>query len=157
MDSSDQITIDLRDEAATARLAQSLARVARVRDVIALRGDLGAGKTALARAFIRALGDPDEEVPSPTFTLVQHYDTDAGPVVHFDFYRLNTAEEAYELGLEDAFAEGISLIEWPERVPGLLPRDRLDVTLAIRGKRARRAVLAGGNSWMERLRSAGHA
>jgi len=157
MGSTTEIIIDLRDEAATARLAEMLSRVVRIGDVIALHGDLGSGKTAFARAFIRALGDPEEEVPSPTFTLVQIYDLSVGPVFHFDFYRLNRAEETYELGIEDAFHEGVSLIEWPDRVRGLLPRERLDLELSLRGKKARRAVLRGGGSWMERLRESGHA
>lgn len=128
------LLLSLPDEAATARLATVLAAAARAGDVIALRGDLGAGKTAFARAFVRArLDDPAEEVPSPTFTLVQTYDDpacDAG-LWHFDLYRLEKPEDALELDLEDAFADGLSLIEWPERLGAYLPRARLDLTLTI--------------------------
>jgi len=144
------VVLDLADEAATAHLAASLAPLARQRDVIALRGDLGAGKTSFARAFIRALGDPDQEVPSPTFSLVQTYDTaQVTPLWHFDLYRLTDSEEALELGIEEAFAEGIALIEWPERLGNLLPVDRLDVVLApCPDPKARQVSLYG---WADRL------
>jgi tRNA threonylcarbamoyladenosine biosynthesis protein TsaE len=142
---------DLPDETATAALAVRVAGVARAGDVIALKGELGAGKTVFARAFIRARGGTGE-VPSPTFTLVQVYDLDPVPVWHFDFYRLRTQEEAWELGIEDAFAAAISLIEWPERIGELLPARRLQVALTF-GYRPeqRRAVLTGGALWRERL------
>jgi tRNA threonylcarbamoyladenosine biosynthesis protein TsaE len=144
--------IELPDEAATAALATSLAALARPGDVIALRGDLGAGKTTFARAFIRAYGDTDEEVPSPTFTLVQIYETGVAPIWHFDLYRLTAAEEAWELGVEDAFGMGIALIEWPDRLGRLLPRHRLDITLEFADRpEARRAVLAGDAGWHVRL------
>src|SRR5262249_30619797 len=125
-------TVALADLAATGRLAAALAAHARVGDVIALSGGLGAGKTAFARAFIRARrgGDAVSEVPSPTFTLVQVYGLPDAPVWHFDLYRLKHPDEAYELGLEEALAEAITLIEWPERLGTLLPPARLDVTLA---------------------------
>lgn len=121
--------IDLPDEAATARLAETLAHCAQAADVVALRGDLGAGKSTFARAFIRALTHAEEEVPSPTFTLVQTYETKIAPIWHFDAYRLKVPEEALELDVEDAFSCGISLIEWPDRLGPYLPERRLDVTL----------------------------
>jgi tRNA threonylcarbamoyladenosine biosynthesis protein TsaE len=145
------ITINLPDEAATAALAGRLAGLARPGDVIALQGELGAGKTYLARAFIRARGG-DEAVPSPTFTLVQTYDLPDGAVWHFDLYRLRAAEEAWELGIEDAFRDGISLIEWPERLGILLPLRRLLVALDFAEVRAaRRAMLSGDGDWVARL------
>lgn len=152
------VTLTLPDEAATRALARRLAAAARAGDVIALRGDLGAGKTAFARAFVRArLDDPAEEVPSPTFTLVQTYDDpacDAG-LWHFDLYRLERPEDALELDLEDAFADGLSLIEWPERLGGYLPRRRLDLTLTIQPDgRTRSAVLAGPAHLLEAARDA---
>ncbi len=145
--------IDLPDEAATAALATRLARRARAGDVIALSGPLGSGKTSFARAFIRALGAGREEVPSPTFTLVETYAFAAAPVVwHFDLYRLRAPEEAYELGIEEAFIDGISLIEWPERLGALLPPEHLGVALSPgRAPAARRAVLRGSPSWDGRL------
>ncbi|GAA0576932.1 tRNA (adenosine(37)-N6)-threonylcarbamoyltransferase complex ATPase subunit type 1 TsaE [Caenispirillum bisanense] len=152
------VSLILPDEAATARLAQALAAVARAGDVIALRGDLGAGKTAFARAFVRArLGDPAAEVPSPTFTLVQTYDDDAcdAGMWHFDLYRLERPEDALELDLEDAFADGLCLIEWPDRLGGYLPRRRLDLTLTIRPEGAARdAVLTGPAHLVEAARHA---
>jgi tRNA threonylcarbamoyladenosine biosynthesis protein TsaE len=142
----------LEDEAATAALAGRVAQLARASDVLALAGDLGTGKTVFARAFIRAL-EGDEEVPSPTFTLVQAYDAPAFTVYHFDLYRLESPDEAYELGIEDAFAEGVSLIEWPDRLGSLLPKERLDVALFQGAAETwRRAVLTGYGSWSVRLK-----
>lgn len=144
-------TIDLPDENATAALAARLAALARPGDVIALKGELGAGKTSFARAFIRAHGG-DEDVPSPTFTLVQSYDLPAGTVWHFDLYRLRAPEEAWELGIEEAFADGIALIEWPERLGILLPAKHLLVTLDFAAKPgARRSTLSGQGGWAPRL------
>jgi tRNA threonylcarbamoyladenosine biosynthesis protein TsaE len=133
--------VELADETATLALGARLAEEARRGGVFALGGGLGAGKTTLARGFIRALTTPDEEVPSPTFTLVQVYETRKGAVWHFDLYRLEDPEEAWELGIEEAFAEGISLVEWPERLGALLPARRRQVALDIVGDR-RRARLA---------------
>ena len=117
--------------AETERLAQRLAPHAARGDVIGLCGALGSGKTAFARAFIRARLDRDaEEVPSPTFTLVQLYEDAAGTIWHFDLYRLSAPEEAYELGIEDAFAGAIALIEWPEKLGAMMPADWLEVHLA---------------------------
>ena len=116
--------------AETERLAHHLAPHALPGDVIGLGGPLGSGKTAFARAFIHArLGHPAEEVPSPTFTLVQLYEHAAGAIWHFDLYRLSAAEEAFELGIEDAFATAVSLIEWPEKLGAIMPADWLQVHL----------------------------
>ena len=117
--------------AETERLAQRLVPYAAPGDVIGLCGPLGSGKTAFARAFIRArLGPPAEEVPSPTFTLVQLYEHPVSAIWHFDLYRLDEPEDAYELGIEDAFAGAISLIEWPEKLGAMMPADWLEVRLA---------------------------
>ena len=121
--------LELADAAATMALGARLAAAAAPGDVIALWGGLGAGKTTLARGFLRALGFA-EEVPSPTFTLVQSYELANLMVWHFDLYRLVRPQEAWELGLEEALESGVALIEWPERLGALLPTDRLDVTLA---------------------------
>ncbi len=143
--------VDLPDEAATAAFAARVSALAAAGDVIALKGDLGAGKTSFARAFIRSRGAV-EEVPSPTFTLVQVYELAGAAIWHFDLYRLKSAEEAWELGIEDAFSEGISLIEWPERLGSLLPRYRLEITFHYGDRpEARRAALDGGGDWPERL------
>ena len=109
--------------------------------MLGLSGALGSGKTTFARAFIRRrLGRAGEEVPSPTFTLVQLYDHEAGAIWHFDLYRLQAPAEAYELGIEDAFADGISLIEWPERLGRIMPADWLEVHLAPGGSARARSV-----------------
>lgn len=145
------ITIELSDEAATAALAARLAAVARAGDVIALEGELGAGKTTFARAFIRARGGIGE-VPSPTFTLVQTYDLGGAPIWHFDGYRLRDPDEAWELGIEEAFSEGISLVEWPERFGSLLPARRLVLRLSHgAAPSARRAAIDAGPEWRSRL------
>ncbi|EPY01521.1 tRNA (adenosine(37)-N6)-threonylcarbamoyltransferase complex ATPase subunit type 1 TsaE [Magnetospirillum fulvum] len=142
----------LPDEDATRRLGQGLAALARPGDVIALHGGLGAGKSTLARAFIRALTSPDEEVPSPTFTLVQVYDSSSGPLWHFDLYRLDRPDHAFELDIEDAFAEGICLIEWPDRLGPLLPAARLDLRLdEAENEGSRRAHLTATGSWADRI------
>ena len=119
---------------ATAALATALAASARQGDVIGLSGPLGSGKTTFARYFIAArmgASPREQEVPSPTFTLVEIYQPASGPAIwHFDLYRIETPDDAYELGIEDAFADGIALIEWPERLGGLMPREHLHIGLA---------------------------
>jgi tRNA threonylcarbamoyladenosine biosynthesis protein TsaE len=140
--------IDLPDLAATERLAADLARLARTGDAILLEGPLGAGKTALARAFLRSASlDPALEVPSPTFTLVQEYQTHLGDVRHFDLWRLDGPEALAELGWDEA-RDGIVLVEWPDRLGALRPADALVVTLGPLEGDARRAELSG---WSDRL------
>lgn len=144
----------LPDPAATAAFAVALAPVLRPGDVLALWGDLGAGKSTLARALIQALSPDSDEVPSPTFTLVQTYAGQAaGEAVelwHFDLYRLTQPDQAYDLAIEDAFHAGISLIEWPDRLGYLLPRQRLDLMLETAGA-GRRVTVAGSGDWRMRL------
>ena len=136
-------SFSLPDEAATERLGTALAKRLRPRDVGALQGGLGVGKTTLARAILRAAaGDPSLVVPSPTFTLVEVYDTPRGTFWHFDLYRLEESDQVFELGWEEARADGIALVEWAERLGRLLPRERLTVMLAIEGD-GRRADLQG--------------
>ncbi|MBZ9661852.1 tRNA (adenosine(37)-N6)-threonylcarbamoyltransferase complex ATPase subunit type 1 TsaE [Mesorhizobium sp. ESP-6-4] len=140
----------LADEAATARLGEDLAMALRAGDAIALKGDLGAGKSTLARALIRALADDANlEVPSPTFTLVQSYETRV-PVHHFDLYRLSAPDELDELGLDDALSQGAALIEWPERAADRLPETALWVDLAEQGD-GRVARLSGQGPIYDRV------
>lgn len=133
-------SLHLPDEAATQALGRALAASLRPGDALCLTGPLGAGKSTLARALIRALTTADEEVPSPTFTLVQFYETAGFPLAHFDLYRLSDPDEAYEIGLDEALDGGVALIEWPQRLEGRLPATRLDIDIALEGD-ARRAVI----------------
>jgi len=142
----------LKNELETGILASQLADVSVTGDVIGLIGDLGVGKTAFARAFINArVGDV--EVPSPTFTIVQVYEFSDINVYHFDLYRIEETEELFELGIEDAFTDGISLIEWPDRMDTYLPPDRLDIAFSsVSGGNARQVTLVGyGENWINRL------
>ena len=109
------LTLDLPDDAATAALGARIGEAARPGDVVALMGDLGAGKTTLARGLIRRLAGANTEAPSPTFTLVQSYAAPDFAIWHFDLYRLKDALEARELGMEEA-VDGLAVIEWPERL-----------------------------------------
>ncbi len=143
----------LPDEQATERLGATLARDAKPGDIFALVGELGSGKSTLARGFIQALAGEDEEVPSPTFTLVQTYDTAAGVIWHFDLYRLCRPEEAFELGIEDAFIDGICLIEWPERLGPALPRRFIEVRLRCVEEGREASILHSGRGETPRTAS----
>ena len=142
----------LENENATRLLASQLADLARPKDILALNGDLGAGKTTLARAFIRAIGG-DCEVPSPTFMLVQVYEFSSINIYHFDLYRIEDYEEIIELGVEEAFSDGVSLIEWPDRMGNYIPLERLDISLnSSLDEDCREVILVGhGASWIKRL------
>lgn len=150
--------VPLPDEAATRALGAALSLLVRPGDFLALKGDLGAGKTALARALIQARLGPDgedEEVPSPTFTLVQSYEAPDLLLTHVDLYRIDQPEDARELGLADALDEGVLLVEWPEKL-GTLPADRLDIELVLVSDSpaqgaSREARLTPHGSWAPRL------
>ena len=142
------LSVPLATLAATERLGARLAGLAQPGDAILLQGPLGAGKTALARAFLRTASHrPDLDVPSPSFTLVQTYDTQRGPVHHFDLWRLDGPQGLTELGWDEA-RQDIVLVEWPDRLGPLRPPDALTVALDYAGDDARLAVLTG---WAERL------
>jgi N-acetylmuramate 1-kinase len=127
--------IELSDESATRRLAMDVAMMLRPRDLVALSGDLGAGKTAFVRAVIRHLAGNDRiEVPSPTFTLIQSYSLPRFPVVHADLYRVGGPGELPELGLDEAMHEAAVLLEWPDRAGDLLPPDRLEIAFSLTPK-----------------------
>jgi len=132
----------LQDEAGTASCARALAPLLSAGDVVALWGDLGAGKTVFARALVQALVGM-VEVPSPTFNLVLTYepqDPTAPMIWHFDLYRLEKADEAFELGIEEAFDEAISVIEWPGNLGHYLPTHRIDVHLRPGPEKGQRAI-----------------
>ncbi len=152
MEIETQVERHLPDETATLALGGELSMVARPGDVILLAGDLGSGKTSLARGLISALHDDRPmEVPSPTFTLMQSYETGRLPTVHFDFFRLRSAAEAVELGWSDRTDGQLAIAEWPERLGAELPPDRLVVTLDIAGI-GRKAHLQGHGSWRAQVR-----
>jgi tRNA threonylcarbamoyladenosine biosynthesis protein TsaE len=145
---SSAVLLALPDLATTEAFAAAVAAGARRGDAILLEGPLGAGKTAFARAFLRAAtGDAALEVPSPSFTLVQSYDTPLGLVHHFDLWRIDRPGALIELGWDDARAD-IMLVEWPDRLGALRPADALTVALELAGGDARRAVLSG---WPDRI------
>jgi tRNA threonylcarbamoyladenosine biosynthesis protein TsaE len=138
----------LPDLQATAGLAAAVAALVRPGDAILLEGPLGAGKTAFARAFLRAAsGDPALEVPSPTFTLVQSYATAQGTVHHYDLWRLDGPDALAELGWDEA-CNDIVLVEWPDRLGALRPPDALTIALQAVGEDARHATLSG---WPDRI------
>lgn len=139
----------LVDDEATGALGRAVARALRDGEAVCLSGPLGAGKSTLARALVRALTRPDEDVPSPTFTLVQFYEGPRLKVAHFDLYRLSSPDEAYEIGLDEALEDGAVVIEWPERLEGNLPVDRLDIEITVDGD-ARRASIAPHGAWKGR-------
>ena len=120
-------TFDLRNTDETADFAKRLAKRAVIGDTILLNGPVGAGKTHFARSFIKALLIADEDVPSPTFTLVQTYETSIGEIWHADLYRLNAENEIEELGLVDAMTDAICLIEWPDRLGSYCPSNALQL------------------------------
>ena len=135
----------------TDALGRSLSSVARAGDCVLLSGQIGAGKSALARAFIRARLGEGTEVPSPTFTLVQTYDDPTGPEIwHADLYRLGDPQEAVELGLIDAFETAICLIEWPELIADLAPDDSLKIALSVTSS-AHEAHISYGSTWADRI------
>lgn len=150
-----QWEIELPDETATAALASRISGLVKAGDLVTLSGDLGAGKTTLARALIRHLaGDPELEVPSPTFTLMQIYQGDGFPVVHADLYRIKSPDELAELGWDEAAEGALVLVEWADRAGDELPEDRLDIALHMDGSRGeayREAVLTGCGSFAPRL------
>ncbi len=140
----------LPDERATVRLGEDLAMALRAGDVLALSGDLGAGKTTLARGLIRAMADdPALDVPSPTFTLVQSYETRV-PLHHLDLYRLSSSAELDELGLDEMLATGAALVEWPERAENSLPEGTVAVELAHEAD-GRLARIVGSGPAFERI------
>ena len=146
-------SVRLGDEAASERFGRELSFYLAPGDVVTLTGDLGAGKTTIARAVIHALAPEqgDFDVPSPTFTLVQAYDFTRVPVYHFDLYRIEQTEDVFELGYDDAAADGAVLIEWPDRMADLLPPDRLDIALADANGEGRAAEITGHGVWQARV------
>ena len=145
-------TIPLNSEAETERLGAALAKVLPPGTVVGLLGTLGAGKTRLVRAVATALGVPQREVTSPTFVLVNEYTQGRVPVYHFDAYRLADEDEFVQLGPEEYFeAEGLTFVEWADRVADCLPAERLEITMKVIGETAREATIIGTSEEMNRL------
>lgn len=147
------LDIHLKDADATTALGQKIAPLLEPGEAVLLFGPLGMGKSTLARGLIRALTRPDEDVPSPTFTIVQWYESEP-PVAHFDLYRLTRPEEAFEIGLDEALDDGCALIEWPERLGDdparFLGSDILTITLSEAGD-GRHATVSGAGAWDARI------
>ncbi|MBM9596256.1 tRNA (adenosine(37)-N6)-threonylcarbamoyltransferase complex ATPase subunit type 1 TsaE [Roseitranquillus sediminis] len=145
-------TLHLSDADASAALARRLAPELRPGDVLLLGGEIGAGKTHFARALIRARLGRDEDVPSPTYTLVQTYDDGRAEIWHADLYRLSGPDEAFELGLDEAFATAICLVEWPDRLGTHVPADALRLDFAMLDRPGRRLrVHAEDGRWAKRV------
>jgi tRNA threonylcarbamoyladenosine biosynthesis protein TsaE len=139
----------LNTEADTARFGAAVADALRKGEAVCLTGPLGAGKSVLARGLIRKLAPNEGDAPSPTYTLVQFYRGERLSVAHFDLFRLERADEAFELGLDEALADGAAVIEWAEKLGRHLPRHRLDIEIEIDGDR-RRAHLRPHGVWEDR-------
>ena len=141
--------IEIKNEEDMGGLAKTIGDILQVKDFVALRGDLGAGKTSFSRSLIRSLGQNDQEVPSPTFTLVQFYELAKFTLWHFDLYRIKHPEEIYELGWEDACHDGVVLTEWSENLGKLIPEDRIEIEIFFTGKDGERIVTIKGLGAME--------
>lgn len=147
-------TITFATEADTAAFAHALGQILQPGDTVLLEGDIGAGKTYLARQLIQRLQTTPEHVPSPTFTLVQTYETVAGLLWHADLYRLSDPDECFELGLIDAFDDAICLIEWPDRLGDLAPSSALHMSLTAQSDETRQAVLQWTDTkWTDPLKA----
>ena len=145
MSASACVTFFLPDDDATTALGALLAALLQPGDTVLLHGDIGAGKTHLARAFIQARLGRAEDVPSPTFTLVQTYEAGGSEVWHADLYRLSHPDEVLELGLDSAFDTAICFVEWPDRLGNLAPKSALHVSLSPKGE-GREVIFTGGRS-----------
>lgn len=144
--------LSLASEQATATLAGCIAGLLGPGDCLLLSGPIGAGKTAFARALIRQrLNNPAEDVPSPTFTLVQTYEASDVTIWHADLYRLTHPDEVLELGLEEAFSTAICLIEWPDRLGSLTPAHAVGLTFEAMADGTHRVTFCGPISWQDRI------
>ncbi|WP_299964666.1 tRNA (adenosine(37)-N6)-threonylcarbamoyltransferase complex ATPase subunit type 1 TsaE [uncultured Roseobacter sp.] len=150
---TDTMLTQVLDSEATAALAQRIGPLLHPGDTLLLEGDVGAGKTHFARHLIRSILITPEDIPSPTFTLVQTYDTQAGSLWHCDLYRIGTTAEIEELGLTEAFETAICLVEWPDRLGPLRPSKSLQITLAHCGDPQHRRLTIGldDSTWNDRL------
>ena len=149
-----ELTFEFWTEAETNSFGTRLATALKPGDVVCLEGPLGAGKSTLARGLIRALSGA-HDIPSPTFTLVETYAVPGGDLWHFDLYRLEKQSDVWELGFEDALESGISIIEWPGKIDGILPDDALRLFIEVQPKAMRRLRLVAPDRWMPALKRCG--
>ena len=151
-------TIRIENEEDMRRFAGRIAKILKNGDILALQGDLGSGKTTFARALINALSPVEEEVPSPTFTLVQIYDAQQPAIWHFDLYRIEKEGDILELGWEEARRQGAAVIEWPERLGTLLPKDRLEISIEFSrdSENSRDITLTPHGKWVARQKEVIH-
>lgn len=148
----DEIKTSLTNLKETEAFASVLAKIVKIGDIITFSGDLGVGKTSFIQFFIKSLARQEIEVTSPTFNLLHLYKLDEYEIWHFDLYRLKNKEEIYELGIDDAFSYGVSLIEWPEIIADILPKDRLEIKLSFADKQSSRELtLNAYGKWKEKL------
>ena len=146
------ININLKSEKDTLKFGSNLAKIARCGDIFALSGDLGTGKTVVARGFIKQIIGNDTNVASPTFNLVNTYESNKGTIWHFDLYRLENSNEIEELGLDEAISEGICIIEWPEKATNEIPKNRLCIFLKEGEQTGVRSVqITSHGSWKDRI------
>lgn len=147
----DTISIILNDLADSKRLACQIASLTDNLDVITLKGDLGVGKTAFTKYFINNFFQEEQRVISPTFNLLQLYHTERFTIWHFDLYRLKTTDEIWEIGIEEAFAKGVSVIEWPEVIMDIIPEDRLELNMEFLDEQKRLVKITGYGNWKIKL------
>jgi tRNA threonylcarbamoyladenosine biosynthesis protein TsaE len=141
-----QINID--SLASLKTLAGKIASLANIGDIILLKGELGSGKTSFAKYFINSISKHDQNVTSPTFNILQIYDCENFSAWHYDFYRIETEEEIVNLGLDDAFSNGVSIIEWPEKIRSFLPQASLEIHFSFTEKHnSRLLTISGSEKW----------
>ena len=134
----------------TKEIAHKLGAILKENDVVTFKGNLGAGKTTFIKYIIQHIMNEDITVTSPTFNLVQIYESSKFPIWHFDMYRLKTSEEVFEIGYEEALTQALSLIEWPERIQEFLPKDRLDVIITLNNSNIRTIEFIPHGTWENR-------
>ena len=145
-------TFQIKNIEQTEQLAKAFSGLLETGDIVALYGTLGVGKTAFTRFLVQSLCSNNEEVPSPTFTLLQTYDAPNFPIYHYDLYRLKNPKEVFELGIEDAFYDGVSIIEWPEKMGAYLPQKKVLSIQISCTEEIRNIVFSSNNpDWNERL------
>ena len=144
-------TRHLKNDSETAEFARQIATLVGAGDILLLDGPVGAGKTAFSRALIQSLLPVPEDVPSPTFTLVQTYDTPDFEIWHCDLYRLTSPDEVFELGLDDAFTQALCLIEWPDRLDGTVPKDATTLSFDYADVDSRTVRVSGTKPWVKHV------